>query len=92
MPNWCSSVVRVTGDERELARFVTRGQDGGEVFSFESFFPTPRELAERKAPERNEKKAEELIKKYGAPDWYDWNLRAEGKHGRENDWKDVGVD
>jgi hypothetical protein len=41
-----------------------------------NFFPTPKELLECEAP--NKKNPLSMVKKYGAKDWYDWQLKIWG--------------
>ena len=70
MPNWCSNTVTFTNDNpSELARLVKAYNEGR---LFKEFLPVPRELAETTSP--NDKNAEEMIQKYGAPDWYSWSV------------------
>lgn len=74
MPNWCTNTVTFShGSERELDRLV-KAYNENRLFS--EFFPTPKELTEVSAP--NSVNAEEMIAKYGAADWYSWQVNTWG--------------
>jgi len=44
-----------------------------EKLSFAQFIPQPQEIKDTTSP--NTTNPKEMIKKYGAKDWYDWNLK-----------------
>ena len=82
IPNWCENKLVVTGPREELAKFATMGrgkssflEDSGEEVSLScnSFVPMPKELEGTQSPPDETKP--NLIKKYGADNWYDWHLR-----------------
>lgn len=81
MPNWSynSLSVKVTdankGEVKKLIESVKLVEKGdGEVyvnpFSLQKIIPMPKELENTTAPSGKPNK--ELIKKYGADNWYDW--------------------
>lgn len=71
------SITGLTKDEisKILSHYCLKGSNGT-VLDFERILPTPRELLNAQSPCRksDEQKAE-LIKKYGADDWYDWRIK-----------------
>lgn len=69
MPNWCSNSVCLQHEDPEMIRRAERAFNNGTLL--DEFFPVPAELREVTAPNREDNR-EELIKKYGAADWYDW--------------------
>jgi len=76
MPNWCENSLLVTGDERELAEFKEKAKSKGTDLEVNNFLPTPKELLDGTSPyQGDDKSKEELIKKYGAADWYDWQVK-----------------
>lgn len=74
MPNWCSNNFEVTGTKEQIDAFedFLKTGNGKDWFSF--FLPTPAELTETTSPNNNEDQAEALIERYGAADWYSWNV------------------
>lgn len=82
MPNWCFNRLEVTGSENELKKFSDKaklmyknveGQKEKTEISLQNFLPLPEELVGTTAP--NKDKNTELIKKYGADNWYDWQVK-----------------
>ncbi len=73
MPNWCSNEVDVWGPEKDIKAFKELVTTDKEAFSFNKILPMPEEL-DSQAPNRKGKSSEELIKKYGYADWYQWRL------------------
>ena len=78
MPNWCSNTIVVSGND--LTKFREFLDDGRALLS--KISPTPQALTETMAgwngdPEKQkkleEKQASNLLR-YGAKDWYDWNI------------------
>lgn len=74
MPNWCSNNFEVTGSKEQIDAFekFLVDNDGKEWFDF--FLPTPAELKDTTSPNRDEEQSEILYEKYGAADWYGWNV------------------
>lgn len=74
MPNWCSNNFELTGSKEQIDAFenflVTN--EGDDWFDF--FLPTPAELKETVSPNRDDEQSEILLEKYGASDWYSWNV------------------
>ena len=92
MPNYCTNNLTVTGDAKEIKRFH-EAITAGELQAHENFrildnlFPTPKELKDTTKGyygEGTEKqiKQEEMnkanLKKFGSPDWYEWNCKNYG--------------
>ena len=100
MPNWCDNSLTVTGDEAEIARFLTNvrhtEEDGSHTYRIlTSLVPCPQELMDTESgwsadeeaqAERQNKYTTNLIK-YGAKDWYDWCNRHWGTK-----WSDCDTD
>jgi hypothetical protein len=78
MPNWCENKIIITGSKSNIDNMKTQldKMDGGgyEVGFFQHYYPTPAELMLQESPNRDDKKTEELIAKYGASDWYQWRV------------------
>lgn len=85
MPNWCDNTLIVTGKRDRLKEFkslVAKKENDGDVMYFQGIIPCPEELeksfsgwsGQKDEQEKIEKKQEELLKKYGFKDWYDWRI------------------
>lgn len=74
MPNWVYNKITF-GDAKVLKECIAEYEEGGQYFDFNKLIPMPKELDEHQAPIRDEKIAKEMVKKYGAPDWYAWRLK-----------------
>lgn len=74
MPNWCDNWLQVSGAKEEIGRFVGMGVKEGK-WALSHYFPMPEELHGTSRPGVSNK---ELVAKYGAADWYDWNMRNYG--------------
>ena len=99
MPNYCTNNLTVTGDAKEIKRFheaITAGElQAHEHFRIlDNLFPTPKELKDTTKGyygEGTEKqiKQEEMnkanLKKFGSPDWYEWNCKNYGSKWSEFD-------
>ena len=73
MPNWCNNVVTLKHDDPQyITRAITAFK--AEKF-FTEFMPCPPELHEYDAPQRDAVLAEQFLEKYGATDWYDWQVK-----------------
>lgn len=80
-PNWCENRLTVTGPAKQLTEFKKKAVSKTKVakgetkqwLSMNNFFPTPKELTDKESPNRVNPDA--MLKKYGAKDWYDWNLQ-----------------
>ena len=76
MPNWCENYMVVTGSPKILKDFAEKAKvidkkDYNTDLSLANFMPMPKELEGSTAPCKDDK---ELKKKYGASNWYDWNI------------------
>jgi hypothetical protein len=80
MPNWCSNTVVVRGDAKDMKKFNKWLGDGKGLLS--KIKPTPKPLINTVSgfigdpveQAKLEKKQKANLKKYGAKDWYDWNI------------------
>lgn len=72
MPNWCSNVVMIRGDNDTIQELLNSVEGGGSAFSLHSIMPMPTELKGGTAPERDEAVAKLNTVTFGAKDWYDW--------------------
>lgn len=72
MPNWCENRLQVSGDSKQLDEFIKKAKSKETDLTLNNFFPTPPELLECQSP--NDKNPEAMIKKYGYPDWYEWQI------------------
>lgn len=80
MPNWCENYLVISGPREEIINFVVKSrgtcEQDGEIeeqpLCLDSLIPMPEELKATESPSRKPKK--ELIKKYGADNWYDWRI------------------
>jgi len=76
MPNWCENDLVVKGKKEHLDTFrvavaVLEGENKTDL-SFDKILPMPEELKNTTAPSKNP--SEELNKKYGADNWYNWSI------------------
>ena len=92
MPNYCTNNLTVTGDAKEIKRFheaITAGelQEHENFRILDNLFPTPKELKETPKGHFGEGTEKQLqkeamneanLKKFGAPDWYEWNCQNYG--------------
>ena len=77
MPNWCSNTLELSGDKEVIKKITDWHKDRqsgktDDVGLFSLFYPLPSELKDTTSPSREPNKA--LIEKYGADNWYDWNV------------------
>ena len=75
MPNHCSNKMTLIGSSEDLKQFVEFSKKGENAFDIEKFIPMPEELHNTSSPNRNKENAVEMVKKYGAMDWYDWAVK-----------------
>jgi len=69
MANWCNNNIKIIGNEKELKKFCKKIKEN----FLNSFIPTPKELIGTQSPPI--KKNQKLLIKYGADNWYDWNIK-----------------
>lgn len=68
MPNWCNNNVTFTHEDPAMIQRVVDGYNANRLFR--EFFPTPTELENPPA----DANPDDLIEKFGAYDWYSWNV------------------
>jgi hypothetical protein len=91
MPNWCENNLEITGDIKEIKKFKKQAKAKETDLSFKNFIPMPKKLENTQSPA--DKPNKELIKKYGADNWYDWNIKNWGtKWDTEAELTDSGAD
>lgn len=81
MPNWCNNFVIFTHENPKMIARLIKGFKGEGLFS--EFDPCPQELKETLSgcygdPEKDAAlavKQQENVKKYGAKDWFDWQVQ-----------------
>ena len=82
MPNWCANYLTFMGSQEEIDKlrdYVSRTEttEKGPVFypfSFEAILPCPPELHQHNAPQIDTDLGKQFIEKYGASDWYQWQV------------------
>lgn len=74
MPNWCSNSFEVRGTKEQIDAFEKFLDDNSGKDWFNFFLPTPQELLDTTSPNNDEEQADLLLQKYGATDWYSWNV------------------
>jgi len=73
MPNWCTNQVTFNHtDAAEITKVVDACRTGN---LFGAFLPTPTELTAATSPNPDKKLEIDYTEKYGAPDWYTWNIK-----------------
>ncbi len=83
MPSWCDNRVHVStnrGNRKDLERFkdyVSGIDENGisGVFCFNEILPVPKELEDTDGAFRNKDEESDLVKKYGADNWYLWRYQ-----------------
>lgn len=70
MPNWNKNITRLTGPKEQLDKAVKRLKNRKGELTFNKIVPMPRALEDTVSPTKIRR--EELIKKYGDDNWYDW--------------------
>lgn len=71
MPNWCNNDIQILGKKKELEKIKKKIKKKNFL---NSFIKLPKELKETQSPPNNKKNIN-LILKYGADNWYDWNIK-----------------
>jgi len=72
MPNWCANRVEVYGTEEDIQKFKAYVSKGDLPMSFDKISPLPEELKNTRSPSGEPNV--DLINKYGADNWYDWQI------------------
>ena len=70
MANWCENNLKIIGKEKELKKFCKKIDKKGFL---NSFIPIPKELIGTRSPSL--KQDLNLLLKYKADNWYDWNIK-----------------
>ena len=68
MPNWANNTVQIKGPANKIQE-IKKAMEAGKFLNY--LYPMPQELEGTTA---DGSKNEELIKKTGASDWYDWRV------------------
>ena len=84
MPNWCNNGITLKHKDPAMVQRAQEALASGTLLN--EFFPCPAELHEHNSPQRDPELAQRFIVEYGAPDWYDWQVKNWGTK-----W-DVGSD
>tara|TARA_S200000501_G_scaffold252946_1_gene237037 strand:- start:11566 stop:12204 length:639 start_codon:yes stop_codon:yes gene_type:complete len=76
MPNWCINNISIKGDIDNMKPMVDKLETINKKGLLDTFYPLPTELENTTKPPRelSEQESEELIKKYGFNNWYDWRV------------------
>lgn len=77
MPNWCSNMLYIDHPDQDiLNEIVTLLRVEENPISFDGFLPTPPELkGDNAPPSASPEVIDQRIEKYGAADWYDWQVK-----------------
>lgn len=82
MPNWCNNTLTIRGKKEDLLAFKKELEDNkpkdGHVCLFQTFVPCPDELKNTTSPNKDEESTKHLLEKYGAKDWYNWQIEKWG--------------
>ena len=73
MPNWCSNRVEIFGEPEEIDAVKELVTSDDSDFDFNKILPMP-EALESTVKGSNHVPSEELKKKYGFDNWYDWRI------------------
>ena len=79
MPNWCWNHLEVTGDEKQLRKFVEKSENcpEGSEFTFNGTYPMPKTLRITAGTHLSfiEKIKKYInIRLYGYDNWYNWSI------------------
>ena len=80
MPNWCKNNLRIIDNGEKVLEVLEFLKDDKGNMTFSKIAPMPEELKNTASPAREdtiEQKClnEELKRKYGADNWYDWSIK-----------------
>jgi hypothetical protein len=70
MPNWCFNNITIRHSDSSMIDRIEQSKG-----ILQEFIPCPAELHEYESPNRNGEKAKEFSEKYGATDWYSWQVK-----------------
>jgi len=78
MPNCCRDSITITGKGTDKINKLLKPNGDDDSGMLDDFFrvliPMPKEYNDTDSPNMNKALSEQLLKKYGARDWYDWNI------------------
>lgn len=72
-PNWCENNLTIKGDKKTLDKFIQAAKRKNTDLSLQKLVPMPKELENTKADHQHVN--QDLIDKYGADNWYDWQVK-----------------
>jgi hypothetical protein len=74
MPNWCYNRITIKGDKKTISEMygVLTNKAKDAVGLLQTYIPCPEELLNTTSP--NTVNPNEMVAKYGSPDWYEWSL------------------
>ena len=89
MPNYCFNYLRVFGDAETIKKFADVGitnepsqyekiKEDVPTWRLSRYFPMPEELEGTTSPTPTDTNTDELVKKYGVANWYDWRIKNYG--------------
>jgi hypothetical protein len=70
MPNWCYNNLTIRHADPAMLDRVVKAKEA----LLTEFFPCPAELHDHDSPEKDAVRAAYFQEKYGATDWYDWQV------------------
>ena len=78
MPNWCFNYVDIRGNKTVIDK-IRKEIEGEKEYPklFSLFYPIPEELnyTVSQPPSKTDEEIAELVKKYGAENWYHWSIK-----------------
>lgn len=77
MPNWCDNSLQIWGPAKDVKKCRAAMKSKESDFDFDKIHPLPKALKGTTAPtpKGEEEQAKKFIKLYGAPDWYEWQIK-----------------
>lgn len=78
MPNWCKNNLRIIDNGEKVLEVLELIKDDKGEMTFSKIAPLPKELEDTTSPVQDDVPKEErerLKKKYGADNWYDWQIQ-----------------
>ena len=73
MPNWCANEVVLKHRDPAMIERAVKAYREGRLLG--EFIPCPAELHEHDSPMRDAELAKTFVEKYGATDWYNWQVQ-----------------
>jgi hypothetical protein len=73
MPNWCNNDLTLRHKDPAMLDRAQKALAEGRFLN--EFIPCPPELHKYSAPEQDDARADAFTAKYGAPDWYSWQIK-----------------